>query len=539
MRPRTGLGWLAVAALASSTIHAHEVLAEAPTDLSVTIYRAPERASGALALGSLNGFALISETRRISVPAGESRIRFEGVAEGIMPASAILTGLPGDVLERNQDAQVLSPAALVARSVGRKLELVRTDPKSGKSTRLIGTILSGPDGGVLFESADGIEALRCSGLPETFIFSGDSDLGATATLSTLVRSSKPTEAVVTLSYLTRKFDWAANYVAIVAPDGKSMDIGAWVTLGNGNRTSFPAAHAQVVAGRLNRATGAVEPVDAGGSILAACWPSETTSSIPVAKLLHEPLPEGRYQLREMMAAPAPAVADMSARAQLVQEEQLGDLKLYRVPDRASVNSRQVKQVRLLDRAAVPVQVLYTAELSANQSVQALQLRRILRTKNDAAHHLGLALPSGEVESFEAHDAAPLLLSETALRDIAVDEDMELDVGSSSDVRLSAVQEAAGPSGEGAGQLPLLPGIVRQPSRILDNACRVEIRNARDTPVDLEIALRMRDGARLIAASQDFIERNGKLVFRLRVDAGDTSTIRYQTEHPSVPGTSRP
>ncbi len=37
-----------------------------------------------------------------------------------------------------------------------------------------------------------------------------------------------------LSYLTRGFDWSANYTATIAADAKSMDLGAWVTLGNSN-----------------------------------------------------------------------------------------------------------------------------------------------------------------------------------------------------------------------------------------------------------------------------------------------------------------
>src|SRR3712207_8448528 len=53
---------------------------------------------------SLNGYALITETRRVSIPAGESDIRFEGVAGGILPETAILGGLPAGGVEKNQDA---------------------------------------------------------------------------------------------------------------------------------------------------------------------------------------------------------------------------------------------------------------------------------------------------------------------------------------------------------------------------------------------------------------------------------------------------
>ena len=57
---------------------------------------------------------------------------------------------------------------------------------------------------------------------------------------------------MTLSYLAHGFDWAADYTATLSADGKTMDLGAWVTLANGNGVGFPAARTQVVAGRVNR-----------------------------------------------------------------------------------------------------------------------------------------------------------------------------------------------------------------------------------------------------------------------------------------------
>ena len=75
------------------------VSASSPQDLSVTVYRDPDRADGplpsALSPASLNGFAMVSETRVVVLPAGPSTIRFEGVAEGMVAISAIVTGLPG------------------------------------------------------------------------------------------------------------------------------------------------------------------------------------------------------------------------------------------------------------------------------------------------------------------------------------------------------------------------------------------------------------------------------------------------------------
>src|SRR5579859_1063605 len=101
MAARRSMWWPLLAAAAQippSAAAIHEVIADPAEDLSVTVYRAPARGEGAFDLDDLEGFALIRETRTVRIPAGESRIRFEGVADGIEPVSAIITGLPTGIV---------------------------------------------------------------------------------------------------------------------------------------------------------------------------------------------------------------------------------------------------------------------------------------------------------------------------------------------------------------------------------------------------------------------------------------------------------
>ena len=90
LRCRCPLGLILAPWSAGAPCLAVDAQAENPTDLSVTVYRAPYRGSGSIDLGELAGFALVSETRTVHLPAGVSRLRFEGVADGIEPASAIV-----------------------------------------------------------------------------------------------------------------------------------------------------------------------------------------------------------------------------------------------------------------------------------------------------------------------------------------------------------------------------------------------------------------------------------------------------------------
>jgi hypothetical protein len=274
--------------------HAQDITASDPVNVSVTVYRNPYRGEGGFDLSELNGFALVTETRRVVLTPGLHRLRFEGVADGIEPASAIVTGLPTGVIEKNRDAALLSPAALIdaAEAQQGRVLLSSTTP-NGVTTRREGTIRSGADGGVVFETPDGIEALRCSGLAESFSFEASrTGLSAKPTLSVQTRVTRRIEATVQLSYLARGFDWAADYVVSLSPDGRKVDVGGWITLANGNGIGFPNAEVQIVAGRLNRESGEVEPIDFGRPILARCWPRGSTSDPAEAVYIERAYPLG-------------------------------------------------------------------------------------------------------------------------------------------------------------------------------------------------------------------------------------------------------
>jgi hypothetical protein len=484
-----------------------EAQAAAPSAISVTVYRDPYRASGSIDLDRLGGFALVTETRAVHLRQGESWLRFEGVADGIEPESAIVTGLDDGIIEKNRDAAVLSPSALAAAAIGKAVVLTRTSPKTGLVQRVPGTVLSDAQGGVIFSSEQGIEALRCSGLPETLSFDGAGGLRPHPTLSVKARSQRELSATVTLSYLARGFDWAADYTATLSPDGRSIDLGGWVTLANGNGVSLREAQTQVVAGRVNRVSGAVDPIDIGGPILAKCWPRGSTSdSVPPMRLQRAALREANliaFAQTEALPAAMPAAAPMVA--QTVRQEALGDLKLYRVPERTTVAARQSKQVRLLDRESIPVRTLYVADLESSAGETHLYASKVLRAKNDTAHHLGMPLPAGRVQVFGLRGAERLLEHQSNLRDLAVDEELEISMGPSADVNVAATRSGS--------------------------SHRVDISNARSAPIQFELRLHLPEGTRIAASGRKLQSMNGRPLFRLSVPRGATATVDYRTQGP--------
>jgi hypothetical protein len=439
------------------------------------------------------------------------------------------------VIEKNRDARLLSPSALVASTVGKHVELLRTNRKTGRTERLPGTILSDAEGGVVFKTGEGIEALRCSGLPETFSFEPVADLSSRPTLSVEVRSPSAVTRTVTLSYLARGFDWAADYTATLSADGKHLDLGAWVTLANSNGVGFPSAHAQVVAGKVNRVSaedgenGEVDPIDVGGPVLAQCWPRGSTSDQPM--ILREEYMD-RMLKKSVLGGVMPAAMSLQevvvTGAKRVQQEQLGDLKLYRVPERTTLASRQSKQVRLMDRSAIPVATIYGADLSTETLEPAGPAHRWLRTKNSIANHLGLPLPSGTVAVFADHEGDRLLQHESGMHDIAVDEEVEIELGESPDVQVSETLEATSVDSAHAKLLPLVRGVSLRSVKV-DDVRRVEVTNARAVGIDFELRLRLAEGAHVVRADRPLGTKNGRPVFRFQVPANQMVTVRFQTQ----------
>jgi hypothetical protein len=142
------------------------VTSPAPDRVAVTVYRNGDRGLEPMNLGWLGGYALVSETRHVALPAGTSELRFEGVTSGIVPQSAIVTGLGEAVLEKNRDARLLSPGSLLDASLGERVHLRRTSKATG-AIREQDAIVRATAEGVVIQTADGIEALLCTGLPET------------------------------------------------------------------------------------------------------------------------------------------------------------------------------------------------------------------------------------------------------------------------------------------------------------------------------------------------------------------------------------
>jgi len=211
--------------------------ADAASDLSLTVYN--------------SDLALVQDVRRLDAPAGRTRLEFRDVSASIRPETVTLSGDGLAIVEQNFDYDLLTPAKMMEKAVGKQIKIVRTMPGTGRETTESATVLSVNDG-VILKIGNRIEVLRDDGIPTRVIFDSiPANLRASPTLSVTVDASSTGPRDVTLSYLTTGLSWKADYVALFDEEKGALRLQGWITLTNNSGTTFDNARTQLVAGDIN------------------------------------------------------------------------------------------------------------------------------------------------------------------------------------------------------------------------------------------------------------------------------------------------
>ena len=439
------LALLPVPALAAPPV----VTSAAPDGVSVTIYRDPARGEGEIDRNSPSAFALIAETRTVTLPPGEATVRFEGVAGGIVPQSAILFGTPPR--ERNRDAALLSQGGLVDAFTGQTVILRRTDPATGRQVEERARIRSAANR-LVMETPRGVEAVYCSGLNQTLIYpEAPASLSAKPVLSMTTKDQPGGRVTITLAYVATGFDWDATYVGTLGEDGKSLDMFAWLTMASGDETSFIDATTSAVAGRVNRSD---ETRDDTGERArnearwlnrqSQCWPAGTTTDglsdglpppppppAPMAMMMEgDDIVVTAQARREMKVMSTPMAVTAKAEA-------LGDLKLYRIPVPVTVAARSQKQVAFLVKPKIRGELVYRSTVDWGE---ARYPQMLFRFRNRAKDGAGDPLPAGKVVLYQNSAAfGRHVVGESTLGDKALDEEVEIVFGEPTGVNVENVE----------------------------------------------------------------------------------------------------
>ena len=172
--------------IAVAILPAHALAGETTREI---VSQADDRESTAVTVYN-EDLALVKERRRITLPAGASRIALRDVAAQMRPETALLravTGNPVGLVEQNFDFDLLTPAKLLEKYVGREVTVVRSHPTTGEERRETATVLSA-NGGTVLRFADRIE----TGVPGRLVFDKvPASLRDRPTLSVVVSMYRP------------------------------------------------------------------------------------------------------------------------------------------------------------------------------------------------------------------------------------------------------------------------------------------------------------------------------------------------------------
>lgn len=197
--------------------------------------------------------------------------------------------------------------------------------------------------------------------------------------------------------------------------------------------------------------------------------------------------------------------------------ELGDYKLYTLPEPTTVAARQTKQVLFLEQERVSFERRYYAVIEGQGALDDHQhpggaAGIELRLVNTAAGGLGVPLPGGSVSVLERGPGGrTLLVGQATPLDIPVGLPLELPTGRSTDVALE--------------------------TRVLDEDDRrlsleVTASNAKPEPVTLDVWQGFDDeGGRVLSEDRPHTLRRGSPVWTITVPANGRASLRYTVERP--------
>ncbi len=452
--------------------------AEAP--LTLPDSTAAERSSVSLTVYNVD-LALVRETRTLTVPrSGTAALRFMDVPSAINPRTVHLKSLaaPDDltVLEQNYEYDLISPAKLMEKYVGREVEIV--EQADDLTTRQETATLLSVNGGPVYQVGDRI-VLNQTG--KVTLPSIPPDLVARPTLVWTVDARKSGRQEVEASYLTDNVSWSADYVAIVDADDQSADLTGWVTLDNRSGATFENATLKLVAGDVRRVT-----------------------------------PRGASRdMVEMAEAKGLARA-----APQFAEEAFFEYHLYTLDRPTTIKDNQTKQISLFQRSGIPVvkRLLLVGQPywyrgqygTLTQGEKAAVILEIVNAEKDG---LGIPLPKGTVRVYKKdRSGAEQFVGEDAIDHTPKDERLRLKVGDAFDVVADRTQTEYR---------------VISP-REAESAYEVSIRNRKEENVTVTVREPMGGDWKLVSSSLPGTKKDaGTLEFEVAVPKGQEVELSYR------------
>jgi hypothetical protein len=398
---------------------------------------APAPAAEAVQLTIYNrDFALVKESREVTLKQGTGEVRFSDVTSLLEPDSVVLRDRrdPGGlrILEQNYEGDPLSEGALLRRHEGKVLTFRTVNPATGAVETTRGRLIrSGYQGEVgAWQSRRGWQPIGLAttsvspivevdgkvlfSLPGQPVFDPlQADAILKPTLLWKLWSDRAGPRELEVSYLTGGMRWEATYNLVAPEKGDRFDLVGWVTLENESGAEFRDARIKLMAGDVSKVAPEMKAM-LGRRVLAM----------------------------EADAMPGPPVT----------EKAFDEYHLYTLSEPTTLRQREIKQVEFCRGDQLPGQRLYVYDGSMLQAyggydVEGLQaspqygtqgntkVATTIEFKNSKASGLGIPLPRGTMKLYRADtDGRREFIGENAIDHTPADETVRLHLGNAFDLK---------------------------------------------------------------------------------------------------------
>ncbi len=439
------------------------------TDLAVTVYN--------------SNIALVRDVRQLTLPTGSFRLKFMDIAATVNPATVHFRSLTEPdklgVIEQNYEYDLLEPAKLLHKYVGKEVTLVRAYQDSGTTKReeIKATLLSDNNGPVWKIGNDIVTGMYAESyrFPEV-----PANLYDRPTLLMSLDNSGARKHEIEASYLATNLSWNSDYVLTVARDDKAADLDGWVTLANNSGTAFRNARLQLVAGELNR----IQP------------------SAP-------------------MAMKADAVNGRMAKEMQFQQESFSEYHLYSLGRRTSVEDKETKQISLLQGTGVPVEKVFVVNgqnfYYHNQyspgSPQKDPVMVFYKFKNEEKAGLGMPLPAGNLRVYQKDSKGGILfIGEDHIDHTPKDETVTVHIGNAFDVVAERKQT----------------DYKRIDTHVWEMEFEISLRNHKDAPITVEVNEPIGGDWEMLSSTYKFTKTAAWAAqFKVPVAKDGTSVLKYR------------
>jgi hypothetical protein len=448
----------------------HSTTLHDQTELAVTVYN--------------SNIALVRDVRQLQLPTGNFRLKFMDIAATVNPATVHFRSLTEPdkvgVIEQNYEYDLLEPAKLLNKYVGKELTLVRSYMDNGttKHEEIKATLLANNNGPVWRIGND----IVTGAYGETYRFPEvPANLYDRPTLLMTLDNSGSPKQKIEASYLASNLTWNSDYVLTVGRDDKAADLDGWVTIVNNSGAAFHNAKLQLVAGDLNRV----------------------------------PAPQ-QYRAADMVTK-----SSVAANAAQFVQENFSEYHLYSLGRRTSVEDKETKQISLLQGSGIPVEKLFVVNgqnfyyHNAQNPGSPIKdpVMVFYKFKNEEKAGLGIPLPAGNLRVYQKDSKGGLLfIGEDRIDHTPKDEFINVKIGNAFDVVSERKQT----------------DYKALSNRLWEMEFEITIRNHKDTPITVQVNEPIGGDWEMLSSTYKYTKTSAWAAqFDVPVKANGESVLKYR------------